>query len=308
MKKLLIVLSIFTLVFSLFVGCSNNQENVVENAKANESMNTEPKEEVKEEPIVIAGTVSITRILHGLNVELTAVPSTSKFMPEDVLSLPQIGMAMSPDIEIIKSFEPDYFITDTTLQERLGGEFEEQQIPTFYKKTSGYEDIITTINELGAEFNKEEEAKKMVADIRAYEAEAANIYEGQDSLKVVVIFGTPGSFMLATEKSYVGGLVTMIGSENITSGLEGAMGPFIPFSLEVVADIDPDVILRLTHVNPEQSKLMFDKEFNENEFYKALSAVKNNRVYDLDNSLFGVVATVDCGQALVEMSRLLYEK
>ncbi len=319
MKKILVLICVVSLMAVMMISCKSNEtsENVLE-----ENTTTEASKEVKEveeeenkngagqeqASVVIGGTVSVSRILHGLGVEMIGIPTTKKFLPEELKGITEIGMAMAPDLEIIKSLEATHFITDSSLKDRLGVELEAQEIPVKYMKTSGYEDIINTIEELGKEFGKSEEALTMVNDIRAYEKEAKVLIEDEEALSVAIIFGTPKSFMLATNNSYIGSLVTMAGSVNITADMDGAMAPFVPFSLEVLAQKNPDVILRLTHVNPEQSKVMFDKEFDENAFYEALKAVQNDKVFDLDNSLFGVVATVDCGEAFVEIAKLIYGK
>lgn len=310
MKNIWILVLVLTLLTGCAGGAGNKTAANVEEAKevVETKEDTEEKvvEETEEKHVVVAGTVSLTRALHAVGVELAAIPETRKALPEDLSALPRIGMSMKPDIEIVKSLEPTHFFTDGMLKESLETTFTEQNIPVEFISMSSYQDVIDTLTYFGETFGKEENAKKVIGEIKAYEDQAKAIYEGKEAKTVAIIFGMPGNFMLTTNSAFSGQLVPMVGSTNITDGMPGAMAPYIPFSLEVLAEKDPDVILRLTHVSPEESKKMFDVEFANNSFYDNLKAVKNGDVYDLDSSIFGVAATIDCGQALLEMAKLIY--
>lgn len=313
MKKIWILVLVLALLTGCAGGAGNNTatnveetNEVVETKEETKEKVEETEEVVQETHVVVAGTVSLTRALHAVGVELAAIPETRKALPEDLSALPRIGMSMKPDIEIVKSLEPTHFFTDGMLKESLETTFTEQNIPVEFISMSSYQDVIDTLTYFGETFGKEENAKKVIDEIKAYEDRAKAIYEGKEARTVAIIFGMPGNFMLTTNSAFSGQLVPMVGSTNITDGMPGAMAPYIPFSLEVLAEKDPDVILRLTHVSQEESKKMFDEEFANNSFYDNLKAVKNGEVYDLDSSIFGVAATIDCGQALLEMTKLIY--
>lgn len=316
MKKLWILLMVVVLSFGM-IACQssndvaeNSHENMANEAEVENVVETEEEVETKEgvdqSPVVVAGTVSLTKALAAVGVELTAVPTTESVLPESVASLPRIGMPMSPDLELVKSFEPDYFFTDGMLKNSLDASFQEQNIPVEYVSMSSYDSVIETLTYFGTLFGKEEEATQVIDEIKSYEAKAKEIYEGKEARTVAVIFGVPGNFMLTTNKAFTGELVSRVGSINITDEMEGTMAPYVPFSLETLAEKNPDVILRLTHVSPEESKKMFDAEFANNAFYDNLKAVQNGEVYDLDPSMFGVTATIDCGKALLEITELIY--
>ena len=53
---------------------------------------------------------------------------------------------------------------------------------------------------------------------------------------------------------------------------------------------------------------MFDKEFKDNDIWKHFNAVKNGRVYDLDENLFGMTASLNAPDALDKTVEYLYEK
>jgi iron complex transport system substrate-binding protein len=51
---------------------------------------------------------------------------------------------------------------------------------------------------------------------------------------------------------------------------------------------------------------MFDQEFKTNDIWKHFHAVKQNRVYDLEESLFGTTGNLKAAEALDELTRMLY--
>ena len=123
----------------------------------------------------------------------------------------------------------------------------------------------------------------------------------------MILFGSPKNVMIATNKSFVGSLVKELGGINIANEIEDFKDSYVPLSMEDVLKLQPDIILRFTHANPEDSKKMFEKEFSENPIWQNFEAVQNEKVYDLDNEYFGVSGNIRIAQAIEILSNLLYE-
>ncbi len=83
---------------------------------------------------------------------------------------------------------------------------------------------------------------------------------------------------------------------------------YLDLSLEQILVENPDIILRFSHGNVEETKKAFDKEFSTNPVWKNLDAVKNGKVYDLDPNIFDVSANLKVGEAIKEIGKLIYEK
>lgn len=254
---------------------------------------------------VAVGTIGISEIFDALEIDLVGVPSSDSNIPERYKSLPTIGMSMQPDMEKLKSLELDVFITDSALKDSLEESLQNKKISTQFIKTSGYDDIVKSIETIGKAFEKEDKAKEIVDKMKNTEKEVMDRIQGKEPKKVMIIFGTPESFMLATDMSYIGDLANRLNLENITDGME-IKSPYIPFSIESVVSMNPDVILRFTHADPEVSRQMFEKEFSENPVWNALDAVKNEKVFDLDPEYFGVVANIRCSEALESLYDIIY--
>ncbi|GKX27535.1 heme ABC transporter substrate-binding protein IsdE [Vallitalea longa] len=334
------IVGLLVLVLILGVGCSSNKKAVTEkdvstNTNVKEDIDNNQKEDNKnieqhgDEKIddmtsaskteeknsvlefdeipnkVAVGTIGLVEVFDVLGIDLVGVPSSDSNIPERYKDLPSIGMSMQPDMEKLKSLELDVFITDSALKNSLQESLENKKIRTEFIQTSGYNDIINSIETIGKAFDKEDEAKGIVDKMNNTEKEVMDKIEGKEVKKVMIIFGTPESFMLATDMSYIGDLANRLNLENITDDME-IKSPYVPFSIESVVSMNPDVILRFTHADPEVSRQMFEKEFSENPVWNALDAVKNEQVFDLDPEYFGVVANIRCSEALESLYDIIY--
>ena len=115
--------------------------------------------------------------------------------------------------------------------------------------------------------------------------------------------GLPGSYIIATEKSYVGSLVALAGGENVYTD---SSQEFLTVNTEDMKTKEPDIILRAAHALPDQVVEMFNEDFKTNDIGKHFDAVKNGRVYDLTYENFGMSATFRYPKALEELQPILY--
>ena len=116
--------------------------------------------------------------------------------------------------------------------------------------------------------------------------------------------GLPGSYIVATDNSYVGSLVKLAGGTNVYG--DGGGEEFLNANTEDMQTKDPDIILRAAHALPEEVKQMFADEFEQNDIWKHFRAVQNAKVYDLNSSLFNMSANFKYPQALEELEPMLY--
>jgi iron complex transport system substrate-binding protein len=148
----------------------------------------------------------------------------------------------------------------------------------------------------------------LLNDLRGREAIVLAEIEGKEAPRVMIIFGTAESFQMARENSYPGNLVKMLNGKNITDGLNLGQNqaPYITFSIEQVIEFNPQVILRISHGNPQEVNKIFNQEFSSNPVWQSIDAVKNDRVYDLSNDLFFANPGLKIIDALEELAGYLY--
>lgn len=65
----------------------------------------------------MATSVAVTEILDELGVKVSGVPTSSYDLPEITKDAVKVGNPMNPDLEIIKSLNPDVVVSVDTLGE-----------------------------------------------------------------------------------------------------------------------------------------------------------------------------------------------
>lgn len=276
-----------------------------EQEKASGEPNDENAEETEEESdhSIVATTVAIVEMLDALNIDAVGVPTSYKDLPERFADATEVGNAMGPDLEIILSLLPTHVLSVSTLEADLEKPFSDHSIPIDFLDLESVEGMFAELEKLGEEFNREEEAAEIIAQFEVKMEEVEAYVEGKDSPKVLILMGVPGSYIVGTEHSYIGNLVERAGGTNAVTGRDEE---FISANTEYLQDLDADIILRAAHGAPEEVVEMFDEEFKQNDIWKHFQAVQNDRVYDLEETLFGTTANLAVEEAIDELLPILY--
>lgn len=255
---------------------------------------------------IIATSSAISEIADKLDLDLVAVPQTvvSK-IPSRYENLPKIGSPMSPDLEKISEISPDYILSPLSLVDDLKPKYEAMKLNYAFLNLNSLKGMYKSIEDLEKLFNRKEEAKLLIDDFHSYMEEFTKKNMGLKKKKVLILMGLPGSYVVATEKSYVGDLVKEAGGINVYRDQDKA---FINANTEDIKNKEADVILRCSHALPDQVMEMFDQEFKENDIWKHLKAVKQNEVYNLSYNLFGMSAKFNYKDALRDLEIILYPK
>ncbi len=253
---------------------------------------------------LIATSPAVAQICSRLDIELVGVCKTNSTLPEKYQNLPKVGMAMSPDLEILKSLAPDYVLSPNSLQSDLQPKYASIGVKSLFLNLKSVEGMYASIKGLGEKFGKETQAEALLNEFDGFMKNYKNATNGKESPRVLVLMGLPGSYIVATESSYVGSLVKLAGGTNIYG--DGGGEEFLTANTEDMQQKAPDIILRAAHALPEQVKQMFADEFSTNDIWKHFDAVKNGRVYDLDPSLFNMSANFSYSEALKALQPMLY--
>lgn len=286
---------IFTLVFALIIALSLCS--CVDQHAGKKNSN-------KDEKKIIATSPATVEICNKLKIKLIAVPESSFTMSDEYKDLPKIGSPMSPDIEKIKSLNPDYVLSPVSLKNELEKKYKNAELKYEFINLSSVDGMFDSIKKLGDKFGHEKEANALIDEHKQYMKKFNSSIKGKKRPKVLVLMGLPGSYVIATDKSYVGSLVKLARGENVYTD---DSKDFLTVNTEDMKTKNPDIILRASHAMPDDVKSMFAKEFAENDIWKHFDAVKNGKVHDLDNTLFNMSANFNYRDALEELRKLLYE-
>lgn len=297
LKYVLLILAVMTAV--VIAGCGTDKEDKAVSADAAVKGETA---EVSDQRI-IAGTVVIAEILDKLDIDAIAIPESEKQMANRFEGLPTIGNAMTPDMEIVKSLDTTEFLSVSTLEYDLEEGFEQLNIPATFLNFQSIDSMIQEIQGLGDRYDRKAQADKVVADLQKRIQAAEIVADNRKGPSVLILLGIPGSYLVATENSYAGDLVKRAGGTNV---MEGQDSEYLSSNTEYLFDSNPDIILRLSHGMPEEVVEMFNEEFQTNDIWKNFDAVKNGKVYDLEEELFGTTASLQVPEALSELMKIFY--
>ncbi|OTZ64047.1 heme ABC transporter substrate-binding protein IsdE [Bacillus thuringiensis serovar kyushuensis] len=290
MKKIVSVLMAIILLMSI-AGCSSQKKETAKQVKS------ESKERV------VATTVAVTEIMDALEVDLVGVPTSSKTLPKRYKGLPEVGNPMSPDMEKVKSLKPSEVLSVTTLEYELKPVFDGVGMKANFLDLTSLKNMQSSISDLGKKYGREKQAEAVVTKLDKKVASIQKEVKGKKEPTVLILLGVPGSYLVATEHSYIGDLVKQLGGKNI---VQGEQVEYLASNTEYLKKADPDIILRAAHGMPDEVVKMFDKEFKTNDIWKHFAAVKNNRVYDLEERLFGTTGNLAAIEALDELKKMMY--
>lgn len=269
-------------------GCSSPKKETAKQVKS------ESKERI------VATTVAVTEIMNALEVDLVGVPTSSKTLPKRYTGLPEVGNPMSPDMEKVKSLKPSEVLSVTTLEYELKPVFDGVGMKANFLDLTSLKNMQNSISDLGKKYGREKQAEAVITKLDKKVASIQKEVKGKKEPTVLILLGVPGSYLVATEHSYIGDLVKQLGGKNI---VQGEKVEYLASNTEYLKKADPDIILRAAHGMPDEVVKMFDKEFKTNDIWKHFAAVKNNRVYDLEERLFGTTGNLAAIEALDELKK-----
>ncbi len=262
----------------------------------------------EEEPQGVATTsVAICEILDELGCdEVVGVPSTSGELPARYAEVQTIGAPMEPQMEILKQINPEVVLVPTTLEASLASEFAAAGIEVKYINLSDIEEMYSDIAELGTLLGKEAQAQALCDEFTFY----MNAYpKTETDITVMTIMAFPSLFTVATEDSYVGNLVKLAGGKNVYGAgyVSDGTGVITNYSLEDMAQKDPDIILVFAHFSEEYAFAYIEELTKSDVVWKNFRAVQNGNVYYLSTEDgFGVSANLDWTQALETLKPIFF--
>ena len=261
-------------------------------------------QELDGEPRIIATSPATADICDKLELDLVGVcSSTVSTIPDRYKDVETVGTAMSPDTEILSSLKPDWILSPVSLQSDLQPKYEAIGSDWAFLNLRSVPGMYRSIQELGEIFDRQDQADKLVKEFTEFYDDYKKKNEGKDHPKVMILMGLPGSYVIATEKSYIGSLAALAGAENV---YEDQGQEFLTVNTEDMKTKEPDIILRAAHALPDQVAEMFAEDFKSNDIWKHFQAVKDGKVYDLPYEQFGMSATFAYQDALETLKKLLY--
>lgn len=258
---------------------------------------------------IAATSVAVAEILGKLDVpseQVVGIPTTESYtVPKKYQKVTELGTAMSPDMEILSTLMPSLVLSPNSLEGDLANKYEKIGVSSSFLNLKSVTGMFKSIEEIGKLLDKETEATKLVDEFVNYMVEFRDKYQNNTSPRILILMGLPGgSYLVATESSYVGDLVRLAGGTNVYGDGDGT--DFVNVNAEDMLQQNPDIILRTSHAMSEEVMKNFETEFSENDIWSKFVAVQNNKVFNLDNNYFGMSANFNYQKGLEELEGILY--
>lgn len=195
--------------------------------------------------------------------------------PKEISKIQSIGNITDPSIEKITELKPDLVIASTHFKKEVIQKLEDLNIKVvvFYGSDS-FEGAYDTIQNVGKVLNANEKSKEIVTNMqnKVTEVEKKVKDKGTPSVYYVVGFGQSGDFT-AGKDTFIGKAIEMAGGKNAAGDVTGWK-----YSIEKLMENNPEIMICS---NKYDSRSGIQKANG----YKDLAAVKNNKLYEIDNDL-----------------------
>ena len=255
---------------------------------------------------VVVASVAIAEILNVLDVTPVGVPTSTVALPDKFKDIQPIGSALKPDVEQVTKLQPDVVLGPASIKDSLEKQFKPASLKTAYVPSDSLEELKLSTVVLGRVFKQEQKASEFIASMEKQEKDAVSQAQGKTAPKVMILFGSAESFMMMNENTFAGSIAKKLGASNVVTDVLKSEETYLPLNMENVVTANPDVILLVSHGDPQAAIQKFEADVKKNGAWEKLNAFKNKRVQALDYNLFGVASIVKASDAYKEMLGLLY--
>lgn len=288
-KKTISIILIITLILALSA-CNKATQEVPYNEDINyiedfastvypfiivDSFNREVR--IEQEPKkIISIAPNITETMFAIGAEDKLIGRTDFCdYPKESKHIESIGSIYNPSIEKIAELDPDLVIASTHFKKEILEKLEDLHIKVVVLYGSeSFDGAYETIEKVSTIVNRREEGKLVIDDMKNTVEDVINRIKDLEkpSVYYVLSYGKGGDYT-AGKGTFISQLIEMAGGENVASDVEGWK-----YSLESLIEKDPYILIC--------SKYFDTKEGIEKaNGYKDLTAVKEGRVFEIDNNL-----------------------
>ena len=243
---------------------------------------------------VVTLTATDTEIMFALGVKPIGTVNlmhAPQELQKQISQIEKVGIPTAVNVEQVIHLKPDLVVAGAMpFQTTLTPAFERAGLTVYHSAAPSIAGIQENISRLGLLVGKEKEAKSWNDKIRS---KIATVKKSQRSdKKIMIIWGTPNSFHLASSQTLVGDLFSLFGYNNIADEvghkkMSGFGIGFVPLNVEYMAKVRPDEIYLIAHGSPEGVMETFAKAFREQPSWQAIPAVQAGNIKVLPYHLFG---------------------
>lgn len=232
---------------------------------------------IKNEPLrIISLAPNITEIIYKLGASDKLIARTDYCdYPKDVKNKPSIGSLFQPSIEKIVELNPDLIIASTHFQTELLNKLTDLKlIVVIIDELGSINGVYKNIRDVGDIVNRRVESEDLVNLMKKEISTLTKSISGLEkpSVYYVIDYGEYGDYT-AGGGTFISDLIELAGGDNIAKDSIGWN-----YSLEKIISKNPSILICSMYYNKK-------KGLYEAAGYSRLPAVRDGRVYEIDNNL-----------------------
>lgn len=225
---------------------------------------------------IVSMAPNITEILFALGVGENIIARTNYCdYPKEAQQIQKIGGIQNPNIEKIVELKPDIVIASTHMKDQDIKKLKSLNIAVaiFYDEKN-FENVYEIIKNISILVGKEKKSELVIKKMKNEVEEAKNIAKNSKKPKVyyMISYGKMGDYTAGGD-TFIGKMLDFSGAENIAKDTKGWQ-----FNIENLLQKNPEKII----VPKNQGIKEALKKLSP---YKELDAVKNDKIYEIDNNL-----------------------
>jgi iron complex transport system substrate-binding protein len=230
---------------------------------------------------IVSMAPNVTEILFalGLGGRIAGVTRFCDWPPE-TRDIPKIGGLVDPNLEVVRSLDPDLVIAFRGNPLRLVDRLRRMGVPVFVLDIGrGLDALVPLVEKIGRVTRTEERAAALGAGLRArVQAVDAALREPGGRPDVLVLLYGQGLWTCGGE-SYVSDLIARAGGTNVAAALPKK---WVLYKRERIIRDDPDVVFILARSEAEFAAGR--ESFVRTPGLAGLKAVRGGRIYALDEN------------------------
>jgi iron complex transport system substrate-binding protein len=197
-----------------------------------------------------------------------------------------LGSPHAPNLERLASANPQLVVADALLNAPLRDELGRSGAEVMLVDLTSVDSTFAALEALGHRIGPGA-AETIAARVAAARAELSAQALGEP-VKVLALFGTPGTFQVVTGGAWIGSLLSTLHYENLGADLTGAQRfpGFAEVSHESLATLRPDLVVLVAHGEPTRIRQELDTLMAGSGPWNGLSKSASRGVHVLPPDLF----------------------
>jgi iron complex transport system substrate-binding protein len=216
-----------------------------------------------------------------------------------------LGNPHSPSIEGLAQAEPDLVVADAALHAKLASQLGVGGAEVLLLETGSIDATLAGLDEVGRRAGAGPAMRRETDAVR----ERLVALALARPLPALAVFGAPGSFLVVTERTWLGDLLARLAFVNVGAADGGSerFPGLVALSDETLATLRPELVLLVAHGDPAAIQAAFTRRTADGGPWSGLRQSADHGVHVLDPALFAANPGLDLARAAESLVGLAAE-